>query len=91
MRNCKLELPYLTTGQALARAVYSKEKVVILDDAFSGMDAKTALKVSSRLFGKDGLLREDDTTVIIATHSGRPNAAVWKTPADFISKNSGFL
>lgn len=47
---------------------------MVLDDAFSGMDAKTVLKVASRLFGKDGLFRESSTTVIMATHSSMPDA-----------------
>lgn len=46
------------------------------------MDAKTALKVGSRLFGKDGLFRESGTTVIIATHSGMCIVAGRKTRAD---------
>ncbi|WYZ45022.1 hypothetical protein EsH8_VIII_000338 [Colletotrichum jinshuiense] len=54
---------------ALARAVYSRPTVVLLDDVFSGMDAHTAHHVSTRLIGPDGLLRRQHATVIIATHS----------------------
>ncbi|KAL0931143.1 ABC transporter [Colletotrichum truncatum] len=54
---------------ALARAVYSRKKVVVLDDVFSGMDAHTADHVSMRLLGTDGLLRKQHAAVIIATHS----------------------
>lgn len=57
--------------QALARAVYSRKDVVILDDIFSGMDAQTADLVSRRLLGNDGLLRKHGKTVILATHSRR--------------------
>ncbi|KAF9878698.1 ABC multidrug transporter [Colletotrichum karsti] len=54
---------------ALARAVYSRRRVVVLDDVFSGMDARTAHHISIRLLGSDGLLRRQHYSVIIATHS----------------------
>ncbi|KAK7997810.1 hypothetical protein PG989_005850 [Apiospora arundinis] len=54
---------------ALARAVYSRQQVVVLDDVFSGMDAHTANNVSTDLLGPGGILRRQRTTVIIATHS----------------------
>ncbi|KAI1453921.1 ABC transporter [Annulohypoxylon moriforme] len=54
---------------ALARAVYSRHKITILDDVFSGMDSNTANLVASRLLGRDGLLRKSQTTVVLATHN----------------------
>ncbi|KAM0240790.1 hypothetical protein ACHAP5_007825 [Fusarium lateritium] len=54
---------------ALARAVYSRRRIVILDDVFSGMDAHTAEFVSRQLLGKQGLLRKQGMTVILATHN----------------------
>ncbi|KAK7753241.1 hypothetical protein SLS62_004760 [Diatrype stigma] len=54
---------------ALARAVYSRKDIVILDDVFSGMDAHTVDLVSRRLLESDGLFRKRGTTVILATHS----------------------
>ncbi|KAI1080070.1 ABC transporter [Whalleya microplaca] len=54
---------------ALARAVYSRKDVVVLDDVFSGMDAHTVDLVSRRLLGNDGLFRKRGTTVILATHN----------------------
>ena len=56
--------------QAIARAVYSRKSVVILDDVFSGMDAATEHLVFNRMLGPKGLLRMNQTTVIIATHAG---------------------
>ncbi|EQB45580.1 ABC transporter [Colletotrichum gloeosporioides Cg-14] len=56
---------------ALARAVYARKRIVILDDIFSGMDARTAHHVSTYLIGRDGLLRRQRASVIIATHSHR--------------------
>jgi len=52
---------------ALARAVYSKHKLILIDDAFSGLDAETEERVFSRLLGARGLLRH--TTVILVTHA----------------------
>ncbi|KAK6338159.1 hypothetical protein TWF696_001630 [Orbilia brochopaga] len=54
---------------ALARAVYSKKRIVILDDIFSGLDAVTEERIHVRLLGPDGLLRRNRHTVILATHA----------------------
>ncbi|KAK5989200.1 ABC multidrug transporter B [Cladobotryum mycophilum] len=54
---------------ALARAVYSKRRIAILDDVFSGMDAHTTDVVASRLIGRDGLFRKLHMTVVLATHN----------------------
>ncbi|KAI1268251.1 ABC transporter [Xylariaceae sp. FL1019] len=54
---------------ALARAIYARHKLIVLDDVFSGMDAHTAESVSSRLIGPRGILRDAQTTVVIASHS----------------------
>ncbi|KAB8258546.1 ABC transporter [Aspergillus pseudonomiae] len=57
---------------ALARAVYSKRNTLLLDDVFSGIDMHTAQSVSRRLLGRDtGLLRNDNTTVVLTTHNPR--------------------
>ncbi|KAK2593714.1 hypothetical protein QQS21_008579 [Conoideocrella luteorostrata] len=54
---------------AIARAVYSRKRVAIFDDVFSGLDKVTERAVFTRLFSKTGLLRQSGTTVILATHS----------------------
>ncbi|KAI1762970.1 ABC transporter [Hypoxylon sp. FL1150] len=54
---------------ALARAVYSRRSIVVLDDVFSGMDSNTANLVTSRLLGRDGLFRQQQTTAVLATHN----------------------
>ncbi|KAM7205481.1 P-loop containing nucleoside triphosphate hydrolase protein [Naviculisporaceae sp. PSN 640] len=54
---------------SLARAVYSRLPVVILDDIMSGLDPKTAANVTARLFAKDGHFRKAKISVILATHS----------------------
>ncbi|KAK6510125.1 hypothetical protein TWF481_004839 [Arthrobotrys musiformis] len=54
---------------ALARALYARKPLIILDDVFSGLDMHTQSKVFSRVFGKQGLLRKSNSTVVLATHS----------------------
>ncbi|UKZ55509.1 hypothetical protein TrVGV298_009333 [Trichoderma virens] len=54
---------------ALARAIYAKKPIVLLDDVFSGMDAHTIDVVSSRLLGHIGLLRRQRATVVLSTHN----------------------
>ena len=63
----------LSVGQqarvGFARAVYSRQSVVVLDDAMSGLDATTEEIIFTSLLGPDGLLRKKDTTVILATNA----------------------
>lgn len=54
---------------ALARAVYARKEIIILDDVFSGLDAETEDHVFTRLFGAEGLLRQMGTTVLLVTHA----------------------
>jgi ABC-type multidrug transport system fused ATPase/permease subunit len=54
---------------ALARAVYARRKIIILDDALSGLDATTENHIFHNLFGHTGLLREIGTSVVVASSS----------------------
>ncbi|KAJ5909248.1 P-loop containing nucleoside triphosphate hydrolase protein [Penicillium taxi] len=54
---------------ALARAVYSKLDIMVLDDVFSALDIRTATCIMHRLFGLDGLLRQLNKTIILVTNS----------------------
>jgi ATP-binding cassette subfamily C (CFTR/MRP) protein 1 len=54
---------------ALARPIYTKPSLLIVDDGFSGLDAETEERVFTRLFGRHGLLLQLRTTVIIVTHA----------------------
>jgi ATP-binding cassette subfamily C (CFTR/MRP) protein 1 len=56
---------------ALARAVYQRPSLMILDDIFSALDAKTETLVFDRLFSASGLFRKHATTVVLATHAGK--------------------
>ena len=55
--------------QALARAVYSRRHILVLDDVFSGLDASSEDRIFSHLLGKRGLLRDLNTTVLLVTHA----------------------
>ncbi|OQE25971.1 hypothetical protein PENFLA_c007G05320 [Penicillium flavigenum] len=51
---------------ALARAVYSRLDVVILDNVFSGLDSTSIALITNRLFGKDGHFKKLGISVILA-------------------------
>ncbi|KAL3953056.1 hypothetical protein ACCO45_012999 [Purpureocillium lilacinum] len=54
---------------SLARAVYSRCPILLLDNVFSALDQQTARGVFARLLGAGGLLREAGRTVVLATHA----------------------
>jgi len=56
---------------ALARALYTRAKTVVLDDIFSGLDHATETQICENLFGKNGLLRSHGTTVVLVSHNAR--------------------
>jgi ABC-type multidrug transport system fused ATPase/permease subunit len=56
---------------SLARALYDRSPLLILDDVFSGLDNSTASKVFDRTFGSAGLLRRRGATALVCTHSTR--------------------
>ncbi|KAJ6186285.1 ABC transporter transmembrane domain type 1 [Penicillium mononematosum] len=51
---------------ALARAVYSRLDVVILDNVLSGLDSTSIALITNRLFGKDGHFKKLGISVILA-------------------------
>ncbi|KAG8161209.1 hypothetical protein KVR01_009473 [Diaporthe batatas] len=61
----------LSGGQSqrinLARAVYARKDVIILDDVFSGLDSHTENAVFHNLLGVHGILRHSKATVIMAS------------------------
>ncbi|WQF78674.1 Putative AAA+ ATPase domain, ABC transporter type 1, transmembrane domain-containing protein [Colletotrichum destructivum] len=54
---------------ALARAVYSREKTVLLDDVFAGQDAATEEHVFQNLFAETGLFRQMSITLVCVTNA----------------------
>lgn len=60
-------------SKALARAIYSKREVSIIDDILSGLDWVTEEAVWENVFGQRGLFRQQGVTVVLATHKGWSN------------------
>ncbi|KAL1621164.1 hypothetical protein SLS54_005659 [Diplodia seriata] len=56
---------------ALARALYARKPVLVIDDMLSGLDHTTEGIVFSRVFGRNGLLRKMKCTTVLSTHSVR--------------------
>lgn len=57
--------------QALARAVYARREIVILDDVLSGLDTSTERHVFHTLLGENGILRQMQSTVLLISSSGQ--------------------
>ncbi|KAH8812816.1 putative multidrug resistance protein [Xylogone sp. PMI_703] len=56
---------------ALARVVYSRPEIIILDDVFSALDLKTEARVAGMLIGPNGILRKHETTVVLMSQASR--------------------
>ncbi|KAL4874710.1 P-loop containing nucleoside triphosphate hydrolase protein [Aspergillus karnatakaensis] len=56
---------------ALARAIYSKAPIMVLDDPFNGLDGRTEAAVLEAVVGRQGLLRQQRTLVVWATSSAQ--------------------
>ncbi|KAL5046465.1 hypothetical protein BDW71DRAFT_181773 [Aspergillus fruticulosus] len=56
---------------SLARALYARTQLLLLDDVLSGLDANTEQTVLDNVFGRHGICRKTGTAVILATHSAR--------------------
>jgi ATP-binding cassette subfamily C (CFTR/MRP) protein 1 len=54
---------------ALARSLYARPQLFILDDTFSSLDPKTQSTIWARLFGDGGLFKKLGATVLVVTHS----------------------
>ncbi|KAJ6784449.1 hypothetical protein PWT90_09718 [Aphanocladium album] len=63
----------LSGGQQMrigfARALYSRESVMILDDVLTGLDRVTERGILERVFGPGGLMKEMGSTVVMATNT----------------------
>lgn len=54
---------------SLARALYSRNPILILDDVLTGLDRTTERAVLVSVFGPDGLVKKMGTTVIMTTNT----------------------
>jgi ATP-binding cassette subfamily C (CFTR/MRP) protein 1 len=53
--------------------LYSRLRIIVLDDSFSALDSKTGGRVIQNLLGTDGALRQLGTTVIWISNNGALN------------------
>jgi ATP-binding cassette, subfamily C (CFTR/MRP), member 1 len=53
---------------ALARALYARCPLLLLDDPFSSLDRKTRRRIASRLFDADGFIRKHGVTAVFVSH-----------------------
>lgn len=56
---------------ALARVLYARCEIVILDDTFRALDGKTEKVIVHNLLGPDGIFRNHGTTAIVITNSAQ--------------------
>ncbi|KAI1348977.1 ABC transporter [Xylaria sp. FL0043] len=64
---------------SLARSIYARAGIILLDDVLSSLDSRTQDSIMSSLFGSSGILRTSGTTVLLVS-----NAAKHLTYADKI-------
>ncbi|KAJ4147018.1 hypothetical protein LMH87_001571 [Akanthomyces muscarius] len=53
---------------SLARAAYTEEEIIVVDDGFSAVDPETAGTIFERLFGPSGMVRAWNCTIIMTTN-----------------------
>ena len=54
---------------ALARALYSRIPVLVLDDIFSGLDINSLKHIAGSVFGSSGIAKRHGLTVLMTTHT----------------------
>ncbi|KAE8415945.1 putative multidrug resistance protein [Aspergillus pseudocaelatus] len=74
IRSCCLEedirrWPDGDQSEALARAVYSRQDIALLDDILSALDMQTQEMIIARLLSDNGIFRQLGTTVVLTTHN----------------------
>ncbi|KAJ6470710.1 hypothetical protein DFH09DRAFT_1477440 [Mycena vulgaris] len=60
--------------QAIARAVYARADLILLDDVFSALDGETEAHVFRSLFGPDGMLKGKTTVLVTYAVRHLPSA-----------------
>ncbi|KAF1972843.1 P-loop containing nucleoside triphosphate hydrolase protein [Bimuria novae-zelandiae CBS 107.79] len=54
---------------SLARALYARKPILVIDDMLAGLDNRTEKLVFNRVFAHGGILHQSGTTVILASHA----------------------
>ena len=54
---------------ALARALYARPEVFLLDDVLSALDKRTEKTIADKLLGSNGLFKKLGATVVLVTHA----------------------
>lgn len=72
---------------ALARAIYTRAPIVILDDPFNGLDGRTETAILEAVLGRQGLLRKEKTLVVWATSTGERTCMITLRERDNEAKN----
>lgn len=55
--------------QTLARAVFARCEILLLDGSFSGLDGQTESTIFDHLFAPNGLIRQLKTSTVLVTNS----------------------
>ncbi|GIC92891.1 uncharacterized protein Aud_009366 [Aspergillus udagawae] len=61
----------LLASEALARALFARRDILLLDDTFSGLDGETEQAIFDNLFGVTGIIRRLRTTVVLVSNSSQ--------------------
>lgn len=69
---------------ALARALYSRRSIILMDDVLSALDKPTQRHIIDALFKPSALCRQHGTTVVIATHTSKST----RTSRSYIANNA---
>ncbi|EHY56729.1 hypothetical protein HRR83_002189 [Exophiala dermatitidis] len=56
---------------ALARAIYSRRRILVIDEPFTGIDSRSREAIVDSLLGPNGLFRQLSLTVLITSHSAK--------------------
>ncbi|KAF5869257.1 putative abc transporter protein [Botrytis fragariae] len=74
LRACALDVdirqfPDGDNGRTVARAVYARKKIILMDDCLSGLDSETERHCFHQLLSQDGLIRHTGATIVLVTHA----------------------
>ena len=65
---------------SLARALYARKPLLLLDDVLGGLDATTEHDVVENVFGSNGFLRKNGVAAVLVSHSRKPMSSYLVDP-----------